>query len=322
MILKRIFQSERHAVSAFISLCCKLKKYFAKGFEYSLMYILPSPDRLYIKWRYKKLCGRTLDLRNPQRLTEKIQWLKLYDRRPEYTALVDKYEVKKVVAGLVGEEHIIQTLGVWDRFDDIDFAKLPDQFVLKCTHDSGSVVVCTDKSKFDFKQARKKLRQFLATPAYRRGREWAYKNVKPRIIAEPYIDSLGKADSVEYKASCFNGKVGFITICKGIAHASLEDRTNDHFDPDFNYVPFWAKYKHAKVRPEKPKEWDELIALSEKLSAGIPYVRVDFYIIDRRVYFGEMTFYTWNGFMQFEPDEYDRILGDMVTLPTKKRRGK
>ena len=314
--------SEQHSENAPESRYHKLKEYTAKAFDFWWMYIFPMPDRLYLKWRYKKLCGRTLNLRNPQRLTEKIQWLKLYNRRLEYTALVDKYEVKKIVAELVGEEHIIPTLGVWDRFDDIDFAKLPDQFVLKCTHDSGSVVVCTDKSKFDLKKARQKLRLFLAIPAHRRGREWAYKNVKPRIIAEPYIDSLGKADSIEYKASCFNGKVGFITICKGIAHADFADRTNDHFDPDFNYVPFWVNYKHAKVRPEKPKEWDKLIELSEKLAAGIPYVRVDFYAVDGKIYFGEMTFYTWNGFMKFEPDEYDRILGDMVTLPVKKRTGK
>ena len=278
------------------------------------------PDRYYLKRLYKKRLGKELNLKDPKNLTEKIQWLKLYDRRPEYTQMADKAEAKKLIAEKIGEEHIIPTLGVWDHFEDIDFSKLPSQFVLKCTHDTESIIVCTDQKTFDIEAARKKLNGCMRYKMYRKGREWVYKNIRPRIIAEPYIDSLGKKDSVEYKISCFNGKVGFITICKGIAHAGFEDRTNDHFDCRFKRLPFWTYYKPSKTPPQKPEEWDELIKIGERLSENIPYVRVDCYIIDGRIYFGEMTFYTWDGFMKFEPEEYDRILGDMLTLPPKRRR--
>lgn len=280
------------------------------------------PDGPFLKWRYKRDVGKKLHLRDPKNLTEKIQWLKLYNRRPEYTKLVDKYEVKKIMAERLGEEYVIPAIGIWDRFEDIDFTQLPEQFVLKCTHDSGSIVVCTDKSQFNIKAAGEKLSQYLKEKNYRRTREWVYKHVKPRIIAEPYIDSLGKPDSMEYKLTCFDGKVGFAAIYTGIAHEKKEERTVAHFDRDYNYIPFRTIGEYTKVIPEKPREWDELIRLSEKLSSGIPYVRVDWYIHHGKLYFGEMTFYPVAGFMKFDPPEYDRIWGDKLTLPKEKRRGR
>ena len=150
---------------------------------------------------------------------------------------------------------------------------------------------------------------------YKNGREWVYKDIKPCILAEKYIDSLGKLNSVEYKLSCFGGKVGFVTVCQGIAHSDFSLRKNDHFDVDFNHMPWYAYYENAAVRPSKPKQWDEMIEVAEKLAEGIPYVRVDLYVIDGKVFFGEMTFYTWSGFIEFTPKEWDIKLGKMIQLP-------
>ena len=274
-------------------------------------------DEEYLKKRFKAFKGYELDLVHPKTYCEKLQWLKLYDRKPEYVTMVDKYAVKEYVSSRVGEEHVIPLLGVWDSFDEINFDKLPNQFVLKVTHNSGGSAVCKDKNTFDKDSAKENLQKWLGRNYFWGGREWPYKHVKPRIIAEEYIPSLGNPDSIEYKSTCFGGKVGFITICIGPAHVELWKRTNDSYTTDFQHMPWWAYYKNAKVEPEKPEQWEELIELSEKLSAGIPEVRVDFYIINGKVYFGEFTFYTWSGFLHFQPDEWDRKLGDMIVLPEK-----
>lgn len=276
-------------------------------------------DEKYLKMVFKSFFGYELDLDNPKTYCEKLQWLKLYDRNPKYTTMVDKYEVKKYVADLIGEDHVIPLLsgGVFDNYEEIDFDKLPDQFILKCTHDSGGFSVCKNKKDFDIVGEKKRFKKMLKHNCFQDAREWPYKNVKPRIIAEKYIDSLGNPDSLEYKVTCFDGKVGFVTICQGPAHVELWKRSNDHFTPDFQWMPWWAYYEHAKVRPKKPEQWDEIIKLAEKLSEGIPEVRVDFYVIDGKVYFGEFTFYTWSGLMHFQPKEWDRKLGDMITLPPK-----
>lgn len=273
------------------------------------------PDEKYIRQQYKLFTGNELNLDNPQKLSEKLQWLKIYNRHPEYTELVDKVGFKKYIKELIGEEYIIPTYGVWDKFDDINFDMLPNQFILKCTHDSGSFVICKDKSNFNVKNAKKIIEKGLKRNYYWGGREWPYKNVKPRIIAEKYISTLGKPDSIEYKTTCFNGKVEFVTICTGIAHSDYSKRTNDHFDANFNPMPWWTYYKHASVTPNKPKEWEDLIMLCEKISKDIPYARVDAYIIDDQIYFGEITFFTWSGYLKFNPEEWDEILGKRLLLP-------
>lgn len=273
-------------------------------------------DEKYLKKLYKIKLGKELNLDDPKTFCEKVQWLKLYDRNPDYIKMVDKYEVKKYVSDIIGNDYIIPTYGVWNSFDEIDFDVLPNQFILKCTHDSGGFVICKDKKTFNYDEARKKLSKYLKINYYFMGREWVYKDIKPRIIAEKYIDTLGKPDSVEYKLTCFDGRVGLITICRGIAHSSFDVRTNDNYDRDFNYLPFYAFYKNTKPT-KRPEQLDEIIEICEKLSSNIPQVRVDCYIIDGKVYFGEMTFYTWSGFIEFTPDEWDRKLGDMIKLPQK-----
>ena len=207
-------------------------------------------DEEYLERFYKVKLGRELDLQNPKAFTEKLQWLKLYDRRPEYTSMADKYAVKKVIADRIGAEYVIPLLGVWDRFEDIDFDSLPEQFVLKCTHDSGGFAVCRDKRTFDREAAKKVLTRSLHKNYYFQSREWVYKDIPPRIIAEQYVPSLGRPESIEYKLTCFNGKAKLITICRGIAHSTYDVRTNDHYDRDLNRLNFYVNYKNP-AEPEK-----------------------------------------------------------------------
>ncbi len=275
------------------------------------------PDETYLKAVYRIRLGKKLCIDPPSTLNEKGQSIKLNERNPKYTNMVDKYEVKKIVGDLIGEEHVIPTLGVWEKYEDIDFSALPNQFVLKCTHDSGSVVVCKDKNEFDFHKCRRKLNSAIRRNFYWAGREWPYKNIPPRIIAEPFIPSLGNENSREYKITCFNGKLGFSTICSGIAHSKLSVRKNDHYDKEFNSLPFWSFYEHSSNPiKEKPAELDEIIEFAEKIAQGTSYLRVDFYFADGIIYFGEATFFTWGGFNKFVPEEWDKILGDMLKLPT------
>lgn len=273
-------------------------------------------DEEFIRKSYKVFAGKEIDLDAPVTYNEKLNWLKLYDRRPEYTMMVDKYAVKEFVASRVGAEHVVPALGVWDRFEDIDFDALPDRFVLKCTHDSGGIVICRDKAHFNKQAARRLLERHLKKNYFYVSREWPYKNVQPRILAEPYIDGLGNDDSVEYKVTCFNGEAKLITVCTGKAHDSMNVRFNDFYDRAWETkYPFYVYYKPAKVEPQKPKEHWEIVRICEALAKDIPCVRVDVYVHDGVVYFGEMTFFTWGGFCRFTPEEWDKTLGDWITLP-------
>ena len=272
-------------------------------------------DKTYLKLIYFIKFGRKLNLKNPTRHCDKLQWYKLYYHNPLMTKCVDKYEVTNYVKEKIGEKYLIPTLGIWDNFDDIDFDKLPNQFCLKCTHDSGSYIICKDKSTFDIDAARKKFNRYMKGRFFWYGREWAYKNVKPRIMAQEYIDSLGKPESVEYKLTCFNGKVKFITVCSGIAHSDYELRKNDHFDRDWNKLDWYAYYKPSGKVIERPEFMDEIIDISDKLAEGFPQVRIDSYVINGKVYFGEMTFYTWSGLIEFTPDEWDEKIGSWWNLP-------
>lgn len=275
-------------------------------------------DEAFLKEYYLMIMGKPLNLDEPKTLCEKLQWLKLYNRNSLYTKLADKYEVRKYVEDKIGEKYLIPNYGVWDSFDDIDFDSLPKQFILKCTNNSGYFYIVKDKDNFDKEAARTILEGGLNFNYFYQSREWVYKNIKPRIIADAYIDSLGHPDSVEYKATCFNGKFAFMTFCRGKAHASFEERTNDHYDINFNKMNWYVNYKNTDINWEKPAQWNEFIEICEKLSKDIPYVRADFYLVDGKIYFGELTFYTWSGFMKFEPEEWDRKLGDMLVLPDTK----
>lgn len=272
-------------------------------------------DRQQIQYMWNERMDYPLDLNNPKTFCEKLQWLKLHDHNPLYHKLVDKYEVKTFVADKIGAEHVVKLYGVFSSIDEINIDALPNSFVLKHTGDSGGFVVCKDKGTFDWEKAKACMNAIPSSENYYLTcREWAYKNVKPRIIAEEYINSLGKPESIEYKITCIHGKVKMITVCSGIAHVEYEKRFNDHFDRQGNRLPFYVNYKPAGLDLPPKETTDELIRLSEILSEGIPQVRVDWYIHEGSIYFGEMTFYTWAGFMNYVPKEWDRIMGDWLDL--------
>lgn len=271
------------------------------------------PDEEYLKKIFLLRMGKELDLENPKTFNEKLQWLKLYDRKPEYTQMVDKYAVKKLVAEMIGEEYIIPTLGVWNQFEDIDFDALPNQFVLKCTHDSGGLAICRDKSTFDFAGAKKKLTASLKQNYYWKWREWPYKNVKPRIIAEVYMEEEQTVELRDYKFMCFEGQVKCSFVCSD--RFSPEGLHVTFFDRDWKMMPFERHYPSRKEGLHKPLNYEKMIELAEKLSRGIPFVRVDFYEVDRKIFFGELTFYPGSGVEEFNPEEWDYKLGEMIVLP-------
>ncbi|MBQ2818876.1 MAG: glycosyl transferase [Clostridia bacterium] len=273
-------------------------------------------DEKFLKKVFKLRLGRKLDLENPQTFNEKLQWLKLYDRKPIYTTMVDKYKVKKYVADIIGEEYIIPTIGVWNNFDEIDFDALPNQFVLKCTHDSGGLIICRDKSKLDINAAREKINKALRRDYYLYSREWPYKAVKPRIIAENYMEDTKTAELRDYKFFCFDGEVKAMFIATDRA-SKIEETKFDFFDENYNHLPFTNGHPNADVLPEKPEKFELMKELASKLSKGIPYLRVDFYEVDGKIYFGELTFYHWSGFVPFEPTQWDYTLGEWITLPEK-----
>lgn len=270
-------------------------------------------DEKYLKKQYKFWMGKELNLKHPKTYTEKIQWLKLNDRKPIYTTMVDKFEAKKYVAERIGEEYIIPTLGVWDNFDDIDFDALPNQFVLKCTHDSGGLVIVRDKSKLDKAKARKKINRCLKTNYFYHGREWPYKNVKPRIIAETFMEDSETSELRDYKFFAFNGEAKALFVATERQKAGTEVKF-DFFDMEYNHLPIRNGHPNADVTPKKPKCFDEMRVLAGKLSEGIPQLRVDFYEVDGKVYFGELTFAHFGGTVPFEPEEWDKTFGDWIDL--------
>lgn len=276
------------------------------------------PDEEYLKRMFHYRMGYDLDLDNPQTFNEKLQWLKLYDRRPEYTTMVDKYEVKAYVTERIGKQYVIPTLGVWNKFDEIDFAKLPGQFVLKCTHDSGGLAICHDKNTFDIRRAKEKIERSLKRNYYYFGREWPYKNVKPRILAEQYMEDDTTHELRDYKFFTFDGVAKALFIASD-RQVEGEDTKFDFFDMNFRHLPFTNGHPNANVLPAKPKTFNTMKMLAEKLSQGIPHVRVDFYEVNGKTYFGELTFSHWSGFTPFEPEEWDRTFGNWIKLPSQKK---
>lgn len=273
------------------------------------------PDRLYIQLLFFRHLHKRINLEQPKAFNEKLQWLKLYDRNPEYTKMVDKYAVKQYVSEKIGSEFIIPTLGVWDNPEDINFSDLPDRFVLKWNHDSGSIVICTDKSILDRREAVSRLKSRQKFSGFWYAREWPYKDVVPKVIAEKYIeDSSGYLN--DYKLMCFNGKVRCSFVCTD--RFSEDGLKVTFYDRSWNQMPFSRHYPVSDMPVPRPKNYDALVHLAEKLSEGIPFVRVDFYDVNDRVYFGEMTFYPGSGLEEFDPEKWDYVLGSWLELPVNK----
>ena len=284
------------------------------------------PDKPYIQLMYYYHFHRFANLRHPKTFNEKLQWLKLNDRNPKYITMVDKYAVKEFVAGIIGEEFIIPTLGVWNNPDDIDFDLLPNKFVLKWNHDSGSVVICRDKETFDKEAAIKKLRHGQHFNGFWYGREWPYKGVEPCIIAEKLLEvncetrddkiNNKRPDLVDYKLMCFNGKVKCCFTCTG--RFSSEGLRVTFYDDNWEIMPFTRSHPREKEPCQRPSSYKKMAWAAEQLSKNIPFARIDFYEVDGQPFFGEITLYPGSGLEAFQPNSWDRIMGEWMELPQKK----
>lgn len=271
-------------------------------------------DEKYIKLMYRIKMGDRINLDNPRGYNEKLQWMKLNDRNSEYVKMVDKCEVKKYIADSIGEEYIIPTLGVYDKFEDIEFEKLPNQFVLKCTHDSGGIAICKDKEKLNIDRVKEKINKSMKKNYFYWGREWPYKEVKPRIIAEQYMEDHADGELRDYKFFCFDGepKAMFVATDRGKKQTKF-----DFFDLQFKHLDIKQHYPNSKEKIKRPNQFEKMIELSKKISKGLKHARVDFYEVDGKVYFGEITFYHFSGFEPFEPREWDLTFGDWIDLKNK-----
>ena len=281
-----------------------------KNISYKFFNLLP--DKLFIQLKFFKNFHRLPNLKNPKTFNEKLQWLKLYDRNPYYTKLVDKYEVKKIIADIIGEEYIIPTLGVWDNAEDIDFESLPNQFVLKATHDSGRVIICKDKDKLNKEWAKKEMAKSLKRDFYALTREWPYKNVPRRIIAEAFIEDPS-GDLKDYKFFCFNGKVEFFKI----DFDRFTSHKANYYDLKWNFIDIEEVGfpKDINKIHDTPSNFGKMITLTERLVVSSPFVRIDFYNTNGKIYFGEITFFPNSGMRLFNPKEADIKLGKMIKLP-------
>ena len=277
------------------------------------------PDALFLKKAYKLTLNKKLDLKAPETMNEKLQWLKLYDRKSKYTTMVDKVGVKQYVSEFLGQQYVIPTLGVWDNFDEIDFDSLPEQFVLKCTHDSGGLVICKDKAQLDIIAVKKKIKKSLKRNYYWGYREWPYKNVKPRIIAEKYMtDTPDSPDFTDYKFYCFNGYVDCVMCCY---ERSTGEPKFFFFDKNWELKRYNKRGKDAPAdfTMPKPENMDKMFEIAQKLSAdvGAPFLRVDLYNSCGQIYFGELTFFPEGGFDANRLPETDRYFGNLIDLPEK-----
>lgn len=274
--------------------------------------IIKLSDEKFLKLSFLCRLGYKLNLDNPKTFNEKIQWLKLNDRKEIYTTMVDKYAVKDYVAQIIGKEYLIPTLGIYDKFEEIDFDSLPNQFVIKCTHDSGGLVICKDKNKLNLKETKKIINKSLKKNYYYLGREWPYKNVKPRILVEKYMSDKSGEDIKDYKFFCFNGKVEMFKI----DFDRFINHNANYYNSKLKILPFGEMIcpPNFKKKLEFPKNINKMIELANVLSENIPFVRVDFYNIDNHIYFGELTFYPASGFGEFTDKKWDYKLGNLISL--------
>ncbi len=271
-------------------------------------------DTPYLKRRFRAIMGYEPDLENPRTFNEKLQWLKLHDRRPEYTRMVDKVLVREHIAQTIGEEYLIPLLGVWEDPEDIDFEALPNQFVLKCNHNSGlGMCVCRDKKTLDIPAVKKALRKGLKQDYFLPNREWPYRDVPRKIIGEQYLSEPGKESLTDYKLMCFHGKVKCIFTCTN--RHSMEGLRVTFFDTAWNRLPFQRHYPADSQEIPKPASYETMVMLAEKLAENIPFARIDFYEIAGRPYFGEITFFPGGGFEEFTPESADYELGEWLQNP-------
>lgn len=272
------------------------------------------PDKLFIKVHFWLNLNYRLDLKNPKSYNEKLQWLKLNNHHDEYTHLVDKIEAKEYVSRIIGDEYIIPTLGIWNSVEDISWGTLPQKFVIKATSDSGSVIVCKDKSKLNIEKSSKILSKLGNRDYTIISKEYPYKKVPHRFIAEKYLEDESGYELKDYKFFCFDGVVRFLFVATG---RQSHDTRFDFFDTSFNHLPVINGHPNADVCPVKPLNFDKMIEIASKLSQGFPHVRIDLYNVSGKIYFGEFTFFHWSGMVPFIPIEWDYRFGEYISLPSK-----
>ena len=272
------------------------------------------PDNIYVYIYSSLSLGYSVNLKNPRTFNEKLQWLKLYDRKPIYTQMSDKYAVREFITEKIGEDYLIPLVGgPWNSVEEIDFDSLPEKFVLKTTHDSGGVVICRDKANFDIDAAKTKLAKKMKKNYFYGNREWPYKGVVPRIIAEQYMEDKAETALMDLKFFCFNGEPKVMYMTK----ETVDDSIVDFFDMEFNHLDIRMEENFSEFPPEKPANFDEMKNLAAVLSKDIPHLRVDFYSINQKTYFGELTFYHNSGTTHIYPLEWEKIWGDWIKLPSK-----
>lgn len=276
------------------------------------------PDRKYLSIIYEKKIGKQINLTDPKGFNEKLQWLKLHDKNPEYINYVDKYEVRKYIEKMLGTEYLVPLLGVYNSVDEIDWKSLPQTFVLKCTHGSGFNIVCKDKNLLNIEEAKKQLKRWMKKNYFYVGREWPYKFIEPRIVCEQFLTDDSGYELKDYKFMCFNGKTEFLFIC--LNRSAETGLCVDFYDLDWNLLPFQRHYPNSSTHLEKPHNFDKMIQIADMLSKNMPFVRIDLYEANGNVYFGEITLYPGSGFEEFQPEVYDEWVGNMIKLPDTKIR--
>lgn len=270
-------------------------------------------DKTYIKVKYWVCTGSFLNLHTPRTYWDKLNWMKLYYRRTDLWKYVDKIEVKKIVTDLIGDTHVVKTLGVYNSFDDINFSKLPNRFVIKCSHDSGSYVICKDKSTLNIKAAKKKIEKGLKRNYFYNSREFPYKNLLPRILIEEYLDDMRADALTDYKFFCFGGEPKVMYV----SNDASQNAHTDFFDMDYNHLDLRIKDPNSIVPPEKPALFEAMKRYAQILCKGFPHVRVDFYVVNNIIYLGEFTFFHNGGNSLLHPAKWNDIWGQWIVLPEK-----
>lgn len=296
---------------------CLLNKRYRKTIYCNIGLYNWLDDKRFLKKKFSLYMGETLNTDFPSTFNEKLQWLKLHDRKPEYTIMVDKYKVREYVTRKIGEQYLIPLIGAWDSTNEIDFGMLPEKFAIKCNHNSGlGMYICKDKSKMDITKVKKRLRKGLKQDYYLTSREWPYKDVPRKIIAEQYLENSELGGLTDYKIHCFNGVPKFILVCRD--RFSESGLTEDFYTPEWELMSVKRpNIPNAKTPLIKPEKLDEMLDLAKKLSDNIPFLRVDFYYVNCKIYFSELTFFPASGFAPFEPDRWDKTFGDWLELPNK-----
>ena len=270
------------------------------------------PDRIYLQIVYFKHFRKFINFNNPKNFNEKIQYLKLKYRSNELTEMADKYKVKQYVSKLIGNEYVIPTLGVWSTTEEINFNELPKKFVLKCNNDSGGVVICKDKQALNIEETKKFLNSRLNNNGFWYGREWPYKNIKPCIIAEKYMENNGQNELIDYKFFCFNGQPKVVLVCS--ERFASNNMCKTYFDENWNLLNIMEANHRIDKEQKKPQSFEKMKTISQKLAKGMPFVRIDFYEIEGSLYFGEITFFPASGLEKFKPEKWNNIFGDMIDI--------